>query len=176
MSIENVAKNFSSVIGGMVAAALVKQVGKIADVARQNAPTDNIESAIKVGNLVKVDGVSSISIIVDLKVAPEGAAYEYGSGIHGEKGVVYPITPKKAPSLAFPVGPEPGRWPKYSGELETGDYIYLPHVLHPGVKARPYLKPAIDKMRSGLKNTVMRAFLKGYRDVTPLFIYMEVEV
>lgn len=78
---------------------------------------------------------------VDLKKAPMGAAFEFGSGLHAtqQAPATYPIKPSNKKALAFV-------WDKANPNIPTlpDGRVVLPIVQHPGVVARPYLIPAIE--------------------------------
>lgn len=68
---------------------------------------------------------------VNLTLSPKLMAFEKGSGIHGKSGAKYPITPNTMDALSF------------AGTNEFAGYqIVTQLVMHPGVKARPFLEPA----------------------------------
>lgn len=72
---------------------------------------------------------------------PYAAAVELGSGLHGKRHAKYPIVPKKAKVLAW------GGTRRLSGTLRSGSRAttFATRVMHPGVKARPYLIPGAKK-------------------------------
>ena len=80
---------------------------------------------------------------------PAVFAYEYGSGIHatrGQKGL-YPIKAKGADPLHF-FWKERSKW--FIGmELPFG---------HPGVEARPFMKPTLDENQAEFKQKLGQAF------------------
>jgi hypothetical protein len=127
--------------------ALVALVGSAMEKAKglaiSLAPTKRISSAIE-RSLPVVQGTSiTSSVYVDLGKAPEAAAFELGSGLHGRKQSKYMIAPKKAGgSLVFD-------WPNEdasAGHPHTKDgKVILPYVNHPGIAARPYLAPAVEQ-------------------------------
>ena len=131
---------------------LVSTADKIATSARGKAKTKRIASAIEVGVVQETgDGRSTITVGIDLEKAPEGAAYEFGSGLWGPEGQKYPILPKNGKFLKFPwpqasnIGP--GRPPgSVSKSVVNADGMaYLPGVMHPGVKPEPALIPALEE-------------------------------
>ena len=126
--------------------------------ARALAKTNRMKRSIEV-TTVQDESATAKSIIVKIstKNAPEALAYEYGSGIWGKEGRKYPINPKNAKFLAFD-------WPQAANigsregvrdvvtpvkMLDGGGYeggrAILPGVMHPGVRAEPYMQPAADK-------------------------------
>lgn len=110
--------------------------------------------AIKLGVVREAKQTVSVSIILDTGVAPEAPAFEWGSGLHSTKD--HPrfidINAVNAPNLVF-MG---------THEFE-GMLIQVPHVNHPGVKPKPFLKPAIDKHRAALKQAVREEVNKNLR-------------
>ena len=106
---------------------ILQDVGsRIVDNARQRAPkkTGKLSSSItyKVTNGTKLE--------VDVSV-PYGTYQEFGTGTRGEyPGRPYIITPKQAKVLRFTAG---------------GQTIYTKRVNHPGIPARPYLRPAAQE-------------------------------
>jgi hypothetical protein len=81
--------------------------------------------------------------------APMALAFEYGSGIHAEHGArsKYPIVPVNASMLAF-------NWPDAASIAQREDVnmvnfgpdgkVFLSRVLHPGIAAKPYIRPSIE--------------------------------
>jgi hypothetical protein len=137
---------------------LSEEAGRIAEKARDNASwSKTIPSAISSSEAKKSGGTFESTIKIDLKVAPQAAGFEYGSGEHGESGQRYPI--EGGPYLAIPRE----RWPKYSPPPDV-DPVVLGKVMHPGVKARPYLQPAIESERGKVVSRLREAFIKSYRD------------
>lgn len=123
---------------------LTRIANRIKNTARAIA---RVERAGRVGqkpNTIKVGvpnirpGSISINLILNTKVAPEAAAYEWGSGIHDPNSPHYiTIRPKRKKYLVF------------EGTNDfAGQTIFTQHVEHPGVEARPYLKPAIEETRA----------------------------
>lgn len=118
--------------------ALIQSANLIAKRARAEAPTKRIEGAIYVSTPVQSGNTYSIEIGADLDKAPEARAYELGSGIHSQSGAKYPIIAKNAPNLVF-------YWER------EGRYFVGKKVNHPGVEARPYLKPAIEDTQADIR-------------------------
>lgn len=98
------------------------------------------------------------SLTISLEVAPMALAFEYGSGIWSERGArqKYPIVPNKASILAFD-WPEAANIGSREGVADVvtpvtyneqtfqfeGGRAFLPKVMHPGIRARPYIAPSI---------------------------------
>lgn len=111
---------------------LIRIANRIANSARQYARqvgSTRIPRAIKVGRVNATQGTASISIILDTSIAPQAAAFEHGAKRH-------PIDARNAPLLVFE---GTNQW--------AGQFIKTEHVNHPGMKARPFVKPAVQKNR-----------------------------
>jgi hypothetical protein len=94
----------------------------------------HITNAFTISEVSEFPGGMMITIA---NKAPEAHAFEVGSGIHGETGEKYIITPKNSDALVFP------------GTNEfAGHTIVTPIVHHPGVAARPFLHPANEANRA----------------------------
>lgn len=113
-----------------------------------------------------------IQIKINMKLAPYALAYEKGSGIHGDKGAKYPITPKNGPYMVFPKDDWPNwqEWPPPKrGAVPWMDIFFLTKVMHPGVKAKPYIKPTMVEINDEVKKILARdfkiEFLKGGKPV-----------
>lgn len=175
----------NSKVSNLVQSALIKvitfQLGRIAEEARRLAKTQRIRENIEVPPVEVSEGTLVAAIRVDASEdtgAPEALAYEYGSGIWGKEGAKYPITPKDGKVLAFDwpqaanIGSREGVrdivtpvTPIAGGGFEGGRAI-LPSVMHPGVKAEPYLAPAIAKYEKGLISSLADASAKILADTT----------
>jgi hypothetical protein len=121
------------------AKTLVWAANKIANSARGFARSK------KIGRIVgiRVDKISTTKDTVSITIStnPVGMAFEYGSGLHDPKGAHYiSIDAKNFPNLIF------------EGTHEfAGQIIKTPHVNHPGVAPRPFLKPAKERHREEIK-------------------------
>ena len=165
---------------GMFLKLITEEANNIAEAARKNASwSTRIPNAISVGTAEIIgDGKYSIAVIVDAtpdkdwknpnpNSAPEAVAFEYGSGIHGKKGQTYIIKPINAPVLAFDW---PGHDPdfpmgkKFVGISDTTGKFLFNYVDHPGVAARPFLKPAIDANKKRIKSKLISVFKRGFLD------------
>jgi hypothetical protein len=148
---------FSQALDRRIIKGLTEQANKIAEKARTNASwSKDIPDAIGVGKAQKTQKGYEISVIIDLKKAPQAAAFEYGSGLHRTKGV---------PSL-YPIEAKNPMWQPLHFYWEKGGKWFVGAKLpygHPGVEAKPYLQPAIDSTRldfiSSLATLVKRAYL-----------------
>jgi len=149
----------SSIIKKVQRPFLLWAANSVANDARKNSAwSKKIPGAIEVGVVEEpADGMMSIEIAVNLVEAPEALAFEYGSGIWGKKGEKYPILPKTPNGkLAFD-WPEAANIGTREGVREVvtpvtmtqsgfeGGRAILPGVMHPGVQAKPYMAPAIEK-------------------------------
>lgn len=116
-----------------------------------------IKDATSIGSpVVKGDG-GYIDVTIDLSedAAPMAAAFEYGSGIHGEEGKTYKITHKTAgKALQIPRG----RWEKFNPPPDR-DPLYFMKVDHPGVKAVPYIRPTIVDNKKEIAKIIGREFI-----------------
>ena len=154
--------------------ALTEGANQIATNARSNASwSKDIPDAISVGEAVVTSTGYEITIKLDISEngAPEGRAFEYGSGIHSTRGpkATYVIAPKRYDALGIPAE----RWPGFVGEAmpgrkmigadyDTGKYI-LRYVDHPGVAPRAFMTPAILAYRPALKARLLVALRRGFR-------------
>ena len=103
----------------------------------------SIQDATSIGTVSGNDTTRMIEVSISLKNAPYAAAYEWGSGLHGEKGAKYEIVPKNAPALAFPKED----WPNYEPPPEAPDVFVFNVVHHPGIQPKPYIRPAMQDTR-----------------------------
>lgn len=111
---------------------VLKIANRIANSARQFARrtgSKRVPKSIKVGTVHSTQQTSSITIWLDTDIAPQAAVFEKGAKRH-------PIDARNAPYLRFP-----------GTNAFAGQGIQVEHVNHPGMAARPFLKPAKDKHR-----------------------------
>lgn len=153
-------------------ATFQKYLEKVVNDAKINASwSKTIPKAIKLGhiNIDLSNRKLSAKIILDTSIAPEAAAFEYGSGLHrkNKSPSKYIIAPKAGlfnGTLAFEW---PGRNPnfpsggKFIRALPNGKFLFW-YVDHPGVQARPYLAPAKEKNRAILKKELAKGFKQAY--------------
>lgn len=86
-------------------------------------------------------------------------AQELGSGLHadpnflpaGQSPAKYPIVPKFAKALAFEWPGGPTDHPAY--DEESGLYFFT-KVMHPGVRAQPYLRPALAESKRDVRRLI----------------------
>ncbi|MHA2085428.1 MAG: hypothetical protein ACXABD_16860 [Candidatus Thorarchaeota archaeon] len=163
----------SSDLKSRVDAALTKSAKLFREKMLQNARKAGVprglDRATSISNPKHDGNVSSIAIEISLASEDEGGApwaraYEFGSGEHAEKAPKpYRIQPKNAPFLAFGWQPETIPWtsPKFIGvkrelgERTKGIYFFN-FVDHPGVKARPYIRPTVTQIKKELSNILIR--------------------
>lgn len=116
-----------------------------------------LDKATIIGNPIHTDMRSSIDVIIQLKYAPWARAFEYGSGEHGEEGTRYRIPSEGGGNfVAFPLE----RWPQYVPPPEK-KYHYFPYVMHPGVKAKPYIEPTITETKKEIRNIFAKEIKAG---------------
>lgn len=141
------------VSNGVILRAADKIVRSARSIAAQKKAGKSAK-AIKLSTVKESNQTVSVSIILDTSVAPEAPAYEWGSGLHTTKGNPHyiDINAVNVPNMIF------------AGTNEwEGQIIRVPHVNHPGVKPRPYLKPAVAKHRAQLKQAVREEVNKNLR-------------
>lgn len=120
-----------------------------------------ISEGISVGSAQAVGDVASIAVIID---APQALAYEYGSGIHSKRGpqIRYEIKPKTAGGkLTFPSE----RWSNYQpspGESLPKTFAFT-FVMHPGVEARPYVEPTLQREKATIRQILGQEFMVAIR-------------
>lgn len=98
---------------------------------------------VKTGKLK--NSITKTSLPLKVVVGPSavyGPYIEYGTGSRGEfPGSMYEILPKKGSVLVFQVG---------------GKTVYARSVKHPGIKAKPYMRPAAQKWVDDLPRDMAR--------------------
>jgi hypothetical protein len=131
-----------------------------------NYPKDNPERGFS--SIQKATSVSSptsdgksaqVEIVINLKQAPFAAAFEWGSGEHGEQGTRYPILPGQSPEMVFPLEDWPNFIPGKTKVAPNKDGIFfLTKVMHPGIEARPYIIPTILETKDDVKKLLAQDF------------------
>lgn len=117
---------------------LAEVAGKIQSLAAAKAPRKSGTLA----NSINVRWEGDLVAVVGPAVA-YGAFQEYGTGGRGEfPGDAYEIRPKKASVLKFVVG---------------GRTVYAKVVRHPGVRAKPYMRPAAQEALGSLAEEMAKA-------------------
>lgn len=91
----------------------------------------------------------SVDVVIDTSenAAPMAGAFEWGSGEHGEKGKRYPI-----------VARNPEEQPLHFFWVEQDRWFKGPIVRHPGVEARPYIKPSIEESKEKIRKILGKEF------------------
>jgi len=155
--------------------SLNKVIDKILADSKSNARWSSlIPGAITRTEIKKENNKLVASIIVDLIKAPMARAFEFGSGIHVDnnpeqtyrieaktKLLKFPFSLTYMPSSKFV-----GMNGKNIGQLnrilrregQVNGTTYWNYVDHPGVKARPFVVPAIKKNLDGVKFDLVKAF------------------
>lgn len=112
--------------------------------ARQTGST-RIPKAIKVGHVHATQQTASISILLDTDIAPQAMIFEKGATEH-------PIDAKNAPYLVFE-----------GTHDHQGHLVKVEHVDHPGMKARPFIKPAKESTHERNMADLREAVGKNFR-------------
>ncbi len=121
--------------------------------------------------------IGDSTYMVTIKIMhPASAAYEYGSGIHGEFGMKekYPIVADdKLLKFPFTLTYMPGAkfagmtgvskkrlWRLLQGDAgQVSGITYWHWVDHPGIEGRPYARPAIQAKKNEIKKILGKAFV-----------------
>ena len=152
---------FKQIFESRILKELTVQASKIAEKAKTNANwSRSIPNAIGVGKAQKTATSYKVDVTIDLNKAPEAAAFEDGSGVHGEEGKTYTI-----PGMPFLAIPRE-RWPKFQPPPDV-DPVVLGSVEHPGVEARPYIEPSIKEIRKTSKKMLAEEYKRQYLMGTP---------
>jgi hypothetical protein len=141
-------------------AGMLKQLGIISKLFME-AMAENIRSKRAPRKIIEHTSATSpkkegnkysVEIVIDTSedAAPMAGAFEWGSGEHGEEGDRYLIP--GAPWLIIPRE----RWPDF--EPPERDPILMRSVMHPGVEARPYIKPTIMETRDKFRDILGKEF------------------
>lgn len=152
-------------------ASILKRLTEVAkdfmEIMAQKVNQNNLPKAINehtgAESPQKKGSTYSIDVVIDTSedAAPMAGAYEWGSGVHRTKGTpgLYPIAAKDAPELVF--------WWEKRQKWFRG--AALPFG-HPGVEARPYIRPSIEKIQEPLKQKfakeIKMQLLRGTPKVT----------
>ena len=127
----------SGIYAGLVKSASLF-VNAMKDKVRQNNLPDAINNAISVDTPQEATEGMYIDITINTSEegAPMAAAFEWGSGIHSERGEkeLYPIKAKNISQPLHFFWGNRGKW--FKG-------VQLPYG-HPGVAPRPYIQPSIE--------------------------------
>jgi hypothetical protein len=148
MTVQNVK---SGIYAGLVKSANVF-VSAMKDKVRQNNLPDTINNNISIGSPQEESNGISIEITIDTseEAAPMAAAYEWGSGIHSERGEkkLYPIKAKNVSQPLHFFWENKGKW--FKG-------VQLPYG-HPGVAPRPYIQPSIESTADEISQILATEF------------------
>ncbi len=135
----------------------------------QNGLPSKISDATSVGTAQQAGDISFIDVSIDLGQAPMAAAFEWGSGVHKQRGAPgkYIIEPRNKQALAFEF-----RVAKNIGSinLTKEGKVILPYVMHPGVAPRPYIAPTLvenkEEFRKIMGQELKAAIMLGVPPVT----------
>ena len=135
-------------------AVLYKIAQKIRKVAAEIGVSKTVPdmSATKIG--IPAPKITQNQIQISLTLNQLHSAYEWGSGIHRTRGTPakYPIVPVNAKRLVFE-----------GTNAYEGKTIFTDLVMHPGVKARPFLEPAKRQTRQENLQTIRENATKNIR-------------
>ena len=100
---------------------------------------------------------------------PYARAHEMGSGLHSEDaskrekypiwagklnpGVTKSLNPKWSLSFQWPAGPKPH--PAHSEKGQYASHYTFGKIMHPGVKPRPYMRPALAQSKDEVIQLVL---------------------
>lgn len=141
------------------AEVLVEQASALADKIRDNVSQNNLPSvisdAIEIGDVQQDESAFWIDVSVNITTAPMAAAFEFGSGEHAPSSPSrYRIPNEGNDGVAFPEERWPGVInPEALPRLPDGRFIFR-FVMHPGVEARPYIKPAVVEITPKIREQV----------------------
>lgn len=144
--------------------ATLSQIGNYVKVKAQQLAPSFIAPWIRNVEIEKSkDGKYGIKLRIDLKKIPDRSpaksarAYEYGSGIHAQRGAAqrYKIEPRTARGvLTF-------YWEKLSKTKKNPNQIaHFMYIMHPGVEAanngRGYLREALVQSREYIRENILQ--------------------
>jgi hypothetical protein len=139
----------------------------------QNKLPQKINEAVSIGAAQQQGDTSFIDVDIHLKTAPMAAAFEWGSGIHTQRGIpnTYPIMPKTKEALAIPRA----RWSKYIPPPDI-DPVILLKVNHPGVAPRPYILPTLVENKEEFRKILGRELKASIMLSIPPITIIEVKL
>ena len=156
--------------------ALNEAGSQILSKAQVNASwSKEIPKAISLGTAEVIPRGYEIKIILNAKSRDEGgvpqaAAFEFGSGVHATVGTAktYVIKPKNANYLYFPWNPKDVMKALNSRKVhdywdDAGLWVFK-YVDHPGVAARPFIRPAIEEVKPAIGVRLIAAVRGGFRE------------
>lgn len=114
--------------------------------ANRNTVSIDAATSIKPPQLLPVGGY--IDVVIDVDKAPYAGAFEWGSGIHGSQGSVYPIVAKNVPNLVF--------WWEKKQKWFVGPQL---PIGHPGIVAKPYIEPSIQATKNDIVSVINTSFM-----------------
>jgi hypothetical protein len=149
----------------------------IQDAKKNSSWSSSIPGAIGSAKIEEKGSRLSIRVTINLKQAPMAAAFEHGSGVHNKtnpdtyaisatnKLLKFPFTLTFMPGIKLA-----GVKGKHIGQVArilNGDQgqvsgeMFWNYVDHPGVAARPYMKPAIDSNLDSFKQKLLKGISSG---------------
>ena len=156
--------------------ALLKSADHFSRKVKERIAQNNLPNVISDSMAIESPVTDSSGAYIDIvinkdKSAPMAGAFEYGSGIWAQRGTAdrYKILPKDASKLAFEweQGGAGSLSPSHledigvgaGGGIElTAGKAILPGVMHPGVQARPYIRPTIQTEKEEIKRIIGKEF------------------
>lgn len=161
---------------GAIRSALTAAAKPIRDQARANAPRESglLAKSIRTGSpKVEQDGRVTIKVRLVGKHSFLGPFIEYGVRPHfisaGDSG----LSARKLTQKAAREGST-----AESGVLKIGNAFVSGGVMHPGITAKPFLRPALDKMADTATQAFadrLRSYLKNKSGLTAPAVLTEVE-
>ncbi len=143
------------------------EVGRIfADKAKTKVSDVDAPSAIVITSSPPMQ-TGAVSYIEVTAKHPAVLAFEYGSGLHATRGAkgLYPIKAKGADPLHF-FWENRGKW--FIGmELPFG---------HPGVEARPFMKPTFDDNKDEFRRLIGQGFKAEILVGQPKVVIEEIKI
>lgn len=159
-------KNGRSEMEHRLVTGMVKGVSAWGDLVVQRASDGAPVDTGRLARSIHRDEVEEIAPFVVSTLAGSNVEYaraqELGSGLHadpeflpeGQSPERYPIEPVFAKALAFEWPGGPKDHPAY--DAESGLFFFA-RVMHPGVQAQPYLRPAARETLADGRRLVMEA-------------------
>ncbi len=154
-------------VSNAVRSALTAAAKPIRDQARANVPrkTGKLARSIKTSSpRVNQDGTVSVKVHLRGEHSFLGPWVEYGTGPHVIKAGDSKISARLMTRQAKRDGSS-----KKAGNLVIGNNVISGAVMHPGVPARPFLRPALDTRTEDAVNAFgqrMQTYLQGKLGVT----------
>ncbi|CAD7335312.1 HK97 gp10 family phage protein [Sphingomonadales bacterium 56] len=161
---------------GAVRSALTAAAKPIRDQARANAPRESgkLAKAIKTGSpKVEPDGTVRIKVRLSGEHSFLGIFHEYGVRPHFIAAGDSDLSPRKLTQKARREGSS-----ESGGVLKVGDAFVSGGVMHPGIPARPFMRPALDTAADEATQAFadrLRSYLKSKTGFTAPAVLTEVE-